>query len=301
MNKPRAEIRDVTPDWARSILAKHDESILAGKYRQRPLNDKVAHRYATDMKAGNWGMTGQGISFDTDGNLLDGQHRLAAVILSGKTIKMLVMWDLPPENCGVKTVNLFDIGKRRNAGQQLKINGMSYYSEIAAGARALLSLVRGNIKITPSVPQVIAVAGLMENNMLKMIDVLGAGNQKHKTRGYILAPLTLLSTADSDSAELFSVEFNEMANLGKNSPVLHYARFLERPSHVKGGEGYSILAMKALCSALYLYCNDKKVEQRITGNDEHVEWLLKTSKNAVAKIREVAGIELTMEELRQKN
>jgi hypothetical protein len=299
-NKPRSEIRIVTPEWAQQILTRHDEAIAAGKFRQRPLNPNTVRQYAVDMKAGNWALTGQGISFDTEGNLLDGQHRVAAVIAAGISVQMLVMWDLEQENDGVKTINLFDIGKKRNVSQQLKINGMSYYSEISSGSRALLTLARGNVRAYPTVPQTIAVANLMENNMLNMIELLTVGNQKHKARGFTLAPLTLLSASDPDSAQLFATEFNEMVNLGKTSPVLHYFRFLERPSHIKGGSDYTVFAMKALCSALYLYCNEKKVEQRITGNDEHVEWLLKTSKNAVAKIREVAGIELTMEELKQK-
>jgi hypothetical protein len=299
-NKPRSEIRIVTPEWAQQVLNRHEESISQGKFRQRPLNIKTVKKYATDMKAGNWALTGQGISFDNEGNMLDGQHRIAAVASSGVSLQMLVMWDLEPENNGVKTINLCDIGKNRNVSQQLKINGMSYYSEIGTGARALLVLARGNIDTRPSIPQTIAVASLMENNMLRMLEILIANNQKSKARGFVLAPLTLLATADKDMAEMFAMEFNEMVNLGKTSPVLHFARFLDRPTRAAGGSAYAMVAMKALCSALYFYCNEKKVEQRITGNDEHVEWLLKVSKNAVNKIREVAGIELTMEELQQK-
>jgi hypothetical protein len=299
-NKPRSEIRTVTPEWAQQILNRHEESIAKGKFRQRPLNIKTVKKYAIDMKAGNWALTGQGISFDNEGNLLDGQHRIAAVASSGVSLQMLVMWDLEPENNGVKTINLCDIGKNRSINQQLKINGVSYYSEMGSGARSLLVLSRGNIDTRPSIPQIIAVASLMENNMLNMLEILAANNQKRKARGYIIAPLTLLATADKGAAELFAMEFNEMVNLGKTSPVLHFARFLDRPTHAKGGSEHAIKVMKALCSALYLYCNEKKVEQRITGNDEHVEWLLKVSKNAVNKIREVAGIELTMEELQQK-
>ncbi len=66
MSKPRVEIRKVTPEWAASVLAKHDKSIMDGKYRQRPIRDITVAQYASDMKAGNWGVTGQGISFDTD-------------------------------------------------------------------------------------------------------------------------------------------------------------------------------------------------------------------------------------------
>jgi len=43
-----------------------------------------------DMKSGKWRITHQGIAFDVDGNLIDGQHRLTAVILSGVTVEMMV-------------------------------------------------------------------------------------------------------------------------------------------------------------------------------------------------------------------
>jgi len=298
--KAHAEVRIVTPEWAREILEKHEKDIADGKFRQRPINDRTVKRYAVDMKSGNWGLTGQGISFDEEKNLLDGQHRLFAVVMAGIPVQMLVTWDLPKENDKVKTINLFDLGRARSAGSQLKMDGVEYYNEIGGGARCLLMLSQGNIKGNFSVPQVIAVSELVKNNMLNLIEILGKGNMKHKCRGFILAPLTLLSTSDPDTAQLFATDFNEMANLGKTSPVLHFARFLERPTHVKGGTDYQLLAMKALSSALFFYTNEKKIEQRITGNDEHLEWLLKVSKNAVGKIREVAGINLTMDELKAK-
>ena len=90
-----------------------------------------------------------------------------------------------------------------------------------------------------------------------------------------------------------------MANLSKTSPVLQYARFMERPSTVKGGDTYRLVAMSALASALYSYSNEKRVEM-IRGNQEHVEWLLRTCKNAIVQIRNTAGITLTMDELKQK-
>lgn len=45
---------------------------------------------AQDMRSGNWKVTHQGICFDGEGRLIDGQHRLQAVVESGVTVKMLV-------------------------------------------------------------------------------------------------------------------------------------------------------------------------------------------------------------------
>jgi len=300
-NKPRVEIREVTPDWARKIIEKHNKSIEDGSFRQRPINERLVKQYANDMKAGNWGLNNQGISFDVDGNLLDGQKRLTAVILCGIPVDMSVMWDLPKEvNQRVKTIDTFDTGQKRLLAQQLKIEGFAYYGDVASATRMLLHLASDIEKPNLSPSQGIAVANLMKNNIIHIVQVLRKDHRSAKSfPGAIIAPIVLLHTAQPDSAELFATEFNEMTNLSKTSPVLQFARFLERPSHSKGGTDYSLLVMSALSSALYAYCNDKRVE-RITGNKEHVEWLLKTAKNCVSKIREVAGITLTMEELKEK-
>lgn len=292
-NKPRAEIRTITPEWAVEVLERHSESQVEGKFRQRLLNDNTAKLYATDMKSGNWTLNGQGISFDEDGNLLDGQHRLAAVVIAKVAIPMLVMWDLPAEvNNRIRTIDTFDIGKKRSIGNQLAIDGFTYYSEIASAARLTILMVRGiGMKEAVSSVQGIAVANLMKNSYLKLIDLLKQGHApKTKYAGRILAPLALLRSAEPDTADLFATEFNEMANLAKGSPILQFQKFMDRPSHLAGkGGDWTIRCMIALCSALYFYSRDEKCEI-IKGNYEHMQWLLKVSKNAVNKIKEVAGI-----------
>lgn len=301
MSKPKIELRTVTPEWAAAIIEKHNQRILEGKCRQRPVSQKTVAQYAADMKAGNWGVTGQGISFDEESNLLDGQHRLHAIIKAGVSIQMIIIWDLDTHvSKQIKTIDVMDIGKKRQVAQQLRIDGFEYYAEIGSAARCLLMLASGNIARAYSPPQVIAIANLMRNNIMKTIQVLKKDNApKTKRRGHIIAPLVLFGTVEPDTAELFATEFNEMANLSKTSPVLQYARFLERPSTVKGGDHQRLVAMSALSSALFSYANEKRVEM-IRGNQEHVEWLLKTCKNAIVQIRNTAGIVLTMDELKQK-
>lgn len=45
---------------------------------------------ARDMAAGEFKTTHQGIAFDTDGTLIDGQHRLQAIMMAGATVRMMV-------------------------------------------------------------------------------------------------------------------------------------------------------------------------------------------------------------------
>jgi hypothetical protein len=76
----------VTPEWAMMIL-KH---FNMGNRRIRKA--KVA-RYARDMTDGHWMTTHQGIAFDKHGKLIDGQHRLMAVVESGMSVKMITFRD----------------------------------------------------------------------------------------------------------------------------------------------------------------------------------------------------------------
>lgn len=57
----------------------------------RKINPNRVRMYAEDMRSGNWKLTHQGIAFDADGQLIDGQHRLAAVVKSGVPVRMLIM------------------------------------------------------------------------------------------------------------------------------------------------------------------------------------------------------------------
>lgn len=45
---------------------------------------------ATEMKAGRWVITHQGIAFGPDGKIVDGQHRLSAIVMAGFPVTMLV-------------------------------------------------------------------------------------------------------------------------------------------------------------------------------------------------------------------
>lgn len=85
----RTELIEITPQVA--------EAMLRMNRRNRPLRRSVVQQYARDMQAGRWRLTHQGIAFDTDGILADGQHRLYAVIESGTTQLMAVTWDVPKD------------------------------------------------------------------------------------------------------------------------------------------------------------------------------------------------------------
>jgi hypothetical protein len=133
--KVRSQWMDVTPDMAARWLTNNRGN--------RTLSDDTVQAYARDMQNGNWVPTHQGIAFNDQDVLIDGQHRLRAIWLSGKTIRMMVTFGLPSKINGkeVTTMDAVDRGRPRSVADQLKIqHGFSQGSIIAAICCSLSNL-----------------------------------------------------------------------------------------------------------------------------------------------------------------
>jgi hypothetical protein len=137
---PEATIEDVTPAVAARWLALNENN--------RNIRSKVVESYARDMAAGNWCFTGEAVKFDKDGNLLDGQHRLMAVVRSGATVRLLIISDVDASAQAV-----MDSGARRSAADSLTLGGTRNASLVASTARLGLVIEAGidhNLQVTHS-------------------------------------------------------------------------------------------------------------------------------------------------------
>ncbi len=85
-----AYVVTVTPETARQWL-------LTNNFNRAQRPDLVAD-YVRQIREGRWRRTHQGIAFSEKGTLLDGQHRLFAVVEAGIAVPMLVFVNEPLEN-----------------------------------------------------------------------------------------------------------------------------------------------------------------------------------------------------------
>lgn len=109
---PQYKVTQITPALAEKWLHQNTHN--------RNLRERAVLAYARDMKAGNWSENGEAIKFAKDGTLLDGQHRLQAIVLSGVTVKMLVVTGL--DNRSQETM---DDGRKRTLSDALHLRGES--------------------------------------------------------------------------------------------------------------------------------------------------------------------------------
>lgn len=100
----------------------------------RKLRTGVVEKYAEDMRRGKWTACPEPISFYDDGELANGQHRLWAVIESGKTQTFFVLRGLPRD----AGLNL-DMGLARSLVDNAKITGTDteLTTAIVSAARAI--------------------------------------------------------------------------------------------------------------------------------------------------------------------
>lgn len=105
---------------------------LTGNTHNRNLRPSVVAKYAADMRAGEWKLTGEPVQFGSDGSLLNGQHRLTAIVESGRTVQLMVVTGLDPE-----VQERLDQGVPRQFSDVLNLRGESNPNLLAALTRKL--------------------------------------------------------------------------------------------------------------------------------------------------------------------
>mgnify|MGYP006267278459 CR=1 FL=1 len=72
------------------------QGYLNNNAKHRPIKDKKVAEYMEKMQDGQWKLNGKTICFDSNGRLLNGQHRLSAVVRSGVPLTTVVIRGLDP-------------------------------------------------------------------------------------------------------------------------------------------------------------------------------------------------------------
>lgn len=116
----------ITKDVAEEYLRKN-----TGNFRT--LNASRVRRYQMDMESGRWGFSGDPIRFDTNGILIDGQHRLHAIVKSNVSVMMVVITGLEPESAMT-----IDKGQPRGTQAWLRHSGMKNSNNISSIAKQCL-------------------------------------------------------------------------------------------------------------------------------------------------------------------
>lgn len=137
----KSELMWITPELAREWLGEKNED-----------NRRQRESYSADLvetrRRGEWKLTHQGIAFTRSGKLVDGQHRLRMVDLSGEPIQAFVTTGLADD-----VFDAIDCGLKRNLGDRARI-GPNLASVCALALRTI------SVRDSPSYTRALIVAGL---------------------------------------------------------------------------------------------------------------------------------------------
>ncbi len=202
-NEDNSWIEDITPEQAKAYLTKNRKN--------RPVQPATVDRFVEQMKSGQWLCTHQGIAFDKDGFLLDGQHRLHAIVKSGCTIRMRVTIDLPPEAMAV-----LDTGMKRTQGQILHMRGQQYASFWAALCNSLQKLITRSNRVPLSVFD-------MERILTEEADMVALSGPHFvdtaMRTSWLSAPLFLAMRKDPAKVTAFISAYSSGVNLQEGDPA----------------------------------------------------------------------------------
>jgi hypothetical protein len=122
--KPRVELVRITPERAREILT--------GNTHNRKIRHGYVARLADAIRRGEWELNGEPIQIGDDGTLLNGQHRLLAIVQAGVPVDVVAVIHLP-----ISSQDTIDTGSRRRLSDVLALRGEVDANNLAAALTLL--------------------------------------------------------------------------------------------------------------------------------------------------------------------
>ena len=233
----KTEIVNVTPTMAAEWLAKSKIN--------RNIREPVVTAYAEAMRRGAWFVTDAGIGFSEGGELVNGHHRLNAVVKADVPVKMLVVRGIDPEAKGA-----IDCGVYRTLNDRLKMfSGADNIARRTSFLRACVRLIGGDrVKLITTddyeswlkhfatgIDWVIVL--LCNHQELALAPVAGALAFAHKS--------------SPDMIQAFGERYRDGADLQRNSPELALRNLvMSSRGRITVGSDRAALARKTLNTAL---------------------------------------------------
>ena len=155
----------ITPESAKELLKLNVSN--------RPLNKVTVDWYAKQMTNGQWTISGQTISISDKNTLIDGQHRLAALVKSGKEIMFNVAYNVPFESF----VN-YDSVRSRGLCDVFAIENILNYKNISAIISKYNALITGNMSNMGFSDQIKSAGGINKKSKYTNTEALDLYNSK---------------------------------------------------------------------------------------------------------------------------
>lgn len=211
VDPPIAEWLAITPELAEQWLSRNTNN--------RPVRRTALYAYRSAILRNEWRVNGETIKFSRSGRLLDGQHRLKAIIEAGVEMVSLVVWMLDED-----VFDTIDVGARRTAGDSLTVAAIGGGNATAAVIKKVLIYEQTGHFQTPyndiSSHQIVTAA----SSRPELVE-LAVTARKIQKRWKAISPslfgsvFCILVDIDGDDAEAFMERLQSGVNLEADDPI----------------------------------------------------------------------------------
>lgn len=207
------EIVTVMPATAREWLSKN--------VGNRHISPHTVDGYTAEMKAKRWRLTGDAIMFNLKGELINGQHRLTALVNAGIGCPFLVM-----RNCEDESKEVLDQGRARSVPDMMKmIYGTTRATLVTGAIRIIDDFVYGQ-KFKLSVGHAMETMEKFDEAFKWAVDTF-PGKSTFSASAITAAMIYAYKTAPT-SVDLFARRLFSGADLAASSPVFVVRNQLQR-------------------------------------------------------------------------
>jgi hypothetical protein len=230
----------LTPAFAQRLLERN--------VHNRKLSEKVVQKYIAEIKAGEWRLTPGGIGFDDQGALVDGQHRLQAVMRTNQAVPMLLTLGLPSAS-----QEKVDRQRRRTLFDALYLAGHAVMRQEVEIATCLTRrMVRSESGALPCDFLVKQTLECHQEHIRAVIACMKGANKTVRglSQASFLAAATLYHEIDAEKCAEFLDAVRTGAMLTEDHPAMRLRRFLLGETTVKnmprGGANQSFIFRRAV-------------------------------------------------------
>ncbi|MER5301346.1 hypothetical protein ABT039_17990 [Streptomyces lasiicapitis] len=209
---PSAHIIVLHPQLASRLLRRNTKN--------RNVRAAAVEDYVRDIQANTWPLNGEAIKLDVQGNVLDGQHRLYAVVKADEPVTTFIVGGLPPE-----TQATMDSGLRRTTADALSLAEESNATTVAAILRRVWTWQQGDRKFTRRISPTTAESKAL---LVKHPEIRRSAEIAMRTRAaFPHIPQSALGTAhflfnaiDPDQCTWFFQRLGDGVELSSGHPIL---------------------------------------------------------------------------------
>lgn len=249
--------RLVTPTMAADWLKKNVGT-------NRHLNKAHVDKLATEIREGRWQVLPHGIVFDTNKRLIDGQHRLHAIIASNTPVSMMVIHDAAPE-----ALEALDTGSPRGIHDLATVTGRvdsGSSARYAARARAVQAVLTGSEAMSSSftLAKFDAVLATYRPSLdwsMKEYASAQTGNVvgRRVRSSLVMGALVVAHHKAPEPTEAFATRLDTGIGLTGEDPAYALRRYLEATDTIGGPGSKRIPAIYATLRSVYAAIHGQKL------------------------------------------